>query len=74
MCVPTKLFQSCPSLCDSVDYSLPGPSVHGTLQARIVEWVAMTGDLPHPEIKPASPALQADCLPLRHWGNPREYI
>ena len=34
--------QSCPTpLCDPMDYSLPGPSVHGILQARILEWVAM---------------------------------
>ena len=28
-------------MCDPVDCSLPGPSVHGILQARILEWVAM---------------------------------
>ena len=33
--------QSCPTLCDPVDYSLPGSSVHGILQARILEWVAV---------------------------------
>ena len=32
--------QSCPSLCDPMDCSLPGSSVHGILQARILEWVA----------------------------------
>ena len=31
--------QSCPTVCDPMDYSLPGPSVHGILQARILEWV-----------------------------------
>ena len=35
-----KVAQSCPTLCDSMDYSLPGSSVHGILQARILEWVA----------------------------------
>ena len=35
-----KSFQSSPILCDPVDHSLPGSSVHGTLQARILEWVA----------------------------------
>ena len=29
------------SLCNAMDYSLPGPSVHGILQARILEWVAI---------------------------------
>ena len=32
--------QSCPTLCNPVDCSPPGSSVHGTLQARILEWVA----------------------------------
>ena len=36
-----KLLQSCPALCDPMDCSLPGSSVHGVLQARILEWVAM---------------------------------
>ena len=33
--------QSCPTLFDPMDYSLPGSSVHGILQARILEWVAI---------------------------------
>ena len=36
-----KWLQSCPTLCDSMDRSPPGSSVHGILQARILEWVAM---------------------------------
>ena len=39
--VCVTLFQSCLTLCDPVDYSPPGSSVHGILQARILEWVAM---------------------------------
>ena len=34
--------QSCPTLCDPVDCSLPGFSVHGILQARILEWVTIS--------------------------------
>ena len=34
--------QSCPTLCDPMDCSPPGSSVHGILQARIFEWVAIT--------------------------------
>ena len=34
--------QSCPTLCDFVDCSPPGSSVHGILQARILEWVAIS--------------------------------
>ena len=37
----TKLLQSCPTLCNPVDCSLSGASVHGILQATILEWVAI---------------------------------
>ena len=37
-----KLFQLCPILCDPIFYSPPGFSVHGILQARILEWVAIS--------------------------------
>ena len=40
-CVYAKSFQSCLTLCDPMDYSLPDFSIHGILQARILEWVAM---------------------------------
>ena len=48
MRVCATLLQSCRTLCDPVDSSPPGSSVHGILQARILEWVAMPppGDLP----------------------------
>ena len=38
----TKLLQLCSTLCNSVDCSPPGSSLCGILQARILEWVAMT--------------------------------
>ena len=37
----SEIAQSCPTLCDPVDCSLPGSSVHAILQARILEWVAI---------------------------------
>ena len=37
----SELAQLCPTLCDPVDCSPPGSSVHGILQARILEWVAI---------------------------------
>ena len=40
-CVHAKLLQSCPILCHPMDCSLPGSSVHGVLQARTLEWIAM---------------------------------
>ena len=55
-----KVAQSCPTLCDPVDYT-----VHGILQVRILEGAdfSFSGDLPNPGIEPRSPALQADSLP-----------
>ena len=38
----SEVIQSCPTLCDPMDCSLPGSSVHGSLQARILEWVAIS--------------------------------
>ena len=37
-----KALQSCPTLCNPIDGSLPGSSVPGILQARTLEWVAMS--------------------------------
>ena len=37
-----KLLQSCPTLCDPIDGLLPGSSVSGILQARTLEWVAIS--------------------------------
>ena len=38
----SEVAQSCPTLCDPVDCSLPGSSVHGILQARVLEWAAIS--------------------------------
>jgi len=40
-----EVAQSCPTLCDPVDCSLPGFSIHGILQARILEWFTISGYL-----------------------------
>ena len=50
-----------------MDYSLPGSSVHGILQARILEWVSMvsSGDLPNPGIEPES--LYVSCIAGRFF-------
>ena len=63
-----KVTQLCPTLCDPMDYT-----VHGTLQARILEWELFPspGDLPNPGIEPRSPALQVDSLPAEPQGKPR---
>ena len=55
-----EVAQSCPTLCDPMDCSLPASSVHGIFQARILEWLPFPspGDLPDPGIEPGSPALE----------------
>ena len=37
-----KPLQSCPPMCDPIDGSPPGSSVHGMFQARILEWVVVS--------------------------------
>ena len=60
-----KVAQSCLTFCDPMDRSLPGSSVHGILQAIILD--------PSPGIKPMSPALQADVLPFVPPGKPSKH-
>ena len=67
--------QSCPTLCVLVDCSPPGPSVHETLQARILKWVAISSSKGQLRCRdqtqsPASPGLQMDSLLLSHLGRP----
>ena len=61
LCV-CSVAQLCLTLCDPVD--LPGSSVHGILQARILEWIPMPSSRgsSQPDIEPRSLALQADSL------------
>ena len=40
--VSSEVAQSCPTLCDPMDYSPPGSSIHGILQTRVLEWVAIS--------------------------------
>ena len=53
----SEVDQSCRTLCDTMDCSPPVSSVHGIVQARILEWVAIPspGDLSDPGIEPGSP-------------------
>jgi len=68
----SEVAQLCPTLCDPdpMDCSLPGSSVHGIFQARVLEWgaISFSRDLPDPGIKPSSPALRADTLPSEPPG------
>ena len=65
--VKVKVTQLCPTLCDFNDYT-----VHGILQARILERVALSFSrgLPNREIEPRSPTLQAESLSAESQGKP----
>ena len=60
--VKVLVAQLCLTLCDPMNYSLPGSFVHGNLQARILEWVAVPfSQVPsEPRDQTRSPALQVD--------------
>ena len=61
-CVYAKLLQSCPTLCNPMDCSLPDSSVHGTLQARILEWLSF----PPPGISPTQESNPHPLTSLYH--------
>ena len=63
-----QVAQACPTLCDPMSCT-----VHGILQARILEWVPFSSprDPPNSRIEPRSPTLQADSLPAEPQGKPK---
>ena len=68
-CLVVKL---CPTLCNAMDRSPPGSSVHGCSQARILEWVAISssrGSSPT-RMEPTAPACREGSSPLSHPGSP----
>ena len=72
-----KLLQLCPTLCNPMDCSPTGFSVHGIFQARILKWVAISfargSSQPRDQTcvccQEASPALQVDSLSLSRGGS-----
>ena len=66
-----QLLQSCPTLCSPMGCSLPGSSVHGILQARILEWVAMPFSRGSSQPRDQTTS-QVDCLPLRCTFDPTD--
>ena len=68
--VCTKSLQSCLTLHGPIDCNPPVSSIHGIIQARILEWVAISFSrgLPDLGIEPGSPSLQADALPSEPPG------
>ena len=68
----SELAQSCPTLCDRMDCSLPGSSIHGISQARTLEWIAISfsrGSSP-PRAWSCFSCIAGDSLLLSHWGIP----
>ena len=69
-CLVTK---SCPTLCDPTDYCPPGSSVHGILQARLLQWVKPVlslGNLPDPGIQSTPPAVACRFFTSEPPGKP----
>ena len=73
-CLPAKSLQSCPALCDPMDYiACQSPQSMGF--SRQEYWSRLpcppSGDLPNPGIEPRFPALQVDSLPSEPPGKPK---
>ena len=68
----TSYAQSCLTLCNPMNYSTTGSSLHEIFQARLLKWLPFlpSEDLVNPGMEPTSPVLQADSLPGSHLGFP----
>ena len=76
MKVKVLVAQSCPALCDPMDCSLPGSSLHGISRQEYWSGQPFTspGDLPNPGIEPRSPTLWADSLLSEPPGKPKSTV
>ena len=77
-CMRAKLLQSCPILCDSMDCSPPGSSVHGTLQIRRLECIAMLSSRGSSWPRDQTHISNGSCTAGRFftaetWGKPKNY-
>ena len=80
-CVCAKLLQSCLTPCDPMNCSLPDSSVHGILQARILEWAAMPSSRRSSQLRDGNHVSYVSCigrqdffLPLAPSGKPLKLI
>ena len=75
LCV-CSVAQSCPAICDPMDYSPPGSSVHGILKARVLEWASIpfSRGSSQPRVELGSPALQVDSLPSEPPGKNKKLL
>ena len=69
----SEVAQLCPTHCDPMDCSLPGSSLHGILQARVLEWVAIAFSRAssNPAIEPVSPVWAGGFFTVEPPGKPR---
>ena len=80
VCVRAKSLQSCPTLWDPMDCKPPGSSVHGILQAKILEWVAISFSRGSSWLRDQSLVSSIPCIRSRvlyhyhHLGSPSVYI
>ena len=72
VCVRVHMrFQSCPALCDPVDSGLPGFSLHGISQARILEWVAISSSRGSSRLRMSPGSLVSPALAGRFFTSVR---
>ena len=77
MLVKVSVAQSCPTLCDPMDCSPPGFSVHRDSPGKntgVGCQSFLPRDLPNPGIEPRSPALQMNSLPSEPSGKPDQFF
>ena len=66
-CVRAELLQLCPTLCNPIDYNPPGSSIHGILQARILDWVATPSSRRSSQAGDQTPVSLSPALPGRSF-------
>ena len=68
--------QSCPTLCNPMDYSPPDSSVHGILQARILEWVAISfsRESSRPRDGTHVSCITGGCFTADHQRSPNQHV
>ena len=72
-----RSLQSCPTLCDPMDPSPPGSSVHGIFQARVLEWVAIPFSRGSSRPRDGTPVSWVTCIArwiLYHWATRKLYL
>ena len=76
-CMRGSVAQPSPTLCDPLDCSLPGSSVHGISQARVLEWVAIPFSRGSSRPRDGTPVSWVTCIArwiLYHWATRKLYL